>query len=265
MSLPGSCGGTRWRANGWIMQRRQDGDFVAAGALRRKSVGSTCPRRGMRIFILMLVRGRCRGSCRACGARAGSAGDGGGGHCAAAVQLCGGEPELRMGMDGEIAARPVAPTCGGGEGGGGDVGGVCDGGGGDGEAKMCRMLPEPVHRAIQFAAETLGRKPAAAIALEDLAGAGSVTAKHLCRLFREHVEMSPMGAVLALRLRHAVALMSRTDFKLERIARECGFATSFHFSRRFRDAYGKCRPARCGRICWRGGLCRRRGCCGGRR
>jgi len=100
-------------------------------------------------------------------------------------------------------------------------------------------VPEPVHRAIQFAAETLSKRPAASISLEQLASAGNVTSKHLCRLFREHVEITPMGAVLALRLRHAVALMARTDFKLERIAHECGFATSFHFSRRFRDMYGK--------------------------
>jgi AraC-like DNA-binding protein len=100
-------------------------------------------------------------------------------------------------------------------------------------------VPEPVHRAIQFAAEKLEKSPAAAIALEEMAEAGSVTAKHLCRLFRDHVDMTPMGAVLALRLRHAVALLARTDFKLERIAHECGFATSFHFSRRFRDMYGK--------------------------
>jgi AraC-like DNA-binding protein len=100
-------------------------------------------------------------------------------------------------------------------------------------------VPEPVHRSIQFAAQTLSKRPAASITLEQMAAAGNVTSKHLCRLFKEHVEITPMAAVLALRLRHAVALMARTDFKLERIAHECGFATSFHFSRRFRDMYGK--------------------------
>jgi AraC-like DNA-binding protein len=100
-------------------------------------------------------------------------------------------------------------------------------------------VPEPVHRSIQFVAQTLSKRPSASITLEQMAEAGSVTSKHLCRLFKEHVDITPMGAVLALRLRHAVALMARTDFKLERIAHECGFATSFHFSRRFRDMYGK--------------------------
>jgi AraC-like DNA-binding protein len=100
-------------------------------------------------------------------------------------------------------------------------------------------VPEPVHRAIQFVAETLARTPAASITLIDMAAAANVTSKHLCRLFREHVELTPMHAVLALRLRHALQLMARTDFKLERIAHECGFATAFHFSRRFRDVYGK--------------------------
>jgi AraC-like DNA-binding protein len=100
-------------------------------------------------------------------------------------------------------------------------------------------VPGPVHRSIQFAAQTLSKHPAASITLEQMAEAGNVTSKHLCRLFKEHVEITPMAAVLALRLRHAVALMARTDFKLERIAHECGFATSFHFSRRFRDMYGK--------------------------
>lgn len=98
--------------------------------------------------------------------------------------------------------------------------------------------PLAIDLALSYAAAKLTENPAAAIDLADLASAAHVSAKHLCRLFASRLQSSPMRVILALRLRHALQLLARTDLKIEVIGRQCGFASLYHFSRRCRDVYG---------------------------
>ncbi|CAN5520147.1 hypothetical protein BH10PLA1_BH10PLA1_07610 [soil metagenome] len=100
-------------------------------------------------------------------------------------------------------------------------------------------LPEPVERAWQFVQRELEQRPTEPITLDDLAGAAFVTREHLCRVFAESIGHSPMETVRLARLDRALDLLARSNYSIGQIAGLCGFASNFHFSRRFKDAYGK--------------------------
>jgi len=100
-------------------------------------------------------------------------------------------------------------------------------------------LPEPVELAWQFIQRQLDRDAAEPITLDDLAGAAFVTRGHLCRIFADAIGHSPMETVRLARLDRALDLLARSNFTIGQIAELCGFASNFHFSRRFKDAFGK--------------------------
>jgi AraC family transcriptional regulator len=97
---------------------------------------------------------------------------------------------------------------------------------------------EPVARSLRWAQRTLLSRPSAEISLLDMARAGGVSAKHLCRLFAAASGISPMHAVRLIRLEHAAALLARSNLSIKQVAERMGFANQFHFSRAFREAYG---------------------------
>lgn len=99
-------------------------------------------------------------------------------------------------------------------------------------------LPDAVERALAFLYGTLEANSAAPIVLEDLASAAAVTPEHLCRLFRRSLSRSPIETVWLARLDRALELVLRTNFTVAEIADACGFASPFHFSRRFKAAFG---------------------------
>ncbi len=100
-------------------------------------------------------------------------------------------------------------------------------------------LPEPVERTWMFIQQRLDAAPADAITLDDLAEASFVTKEHLCRVFSESTRRSPMETVRLARLDRAMDLLARSNYAIGQIAEMCGFASAFHFSRRFKDAYGQ--------------------------
>ena len=100
-------------------------------------------------------------------------------------------------------------------------------------------LPEAVDRALAHIRQKMEKDPAAPIALEDLADAAFVTPEHLCRLFRSATGKSPAETVRLARLDRAVTLLTRSNYSISEIADLCGFGSPFHFSRRFKDAFGQ--------------------------
>jgi len=100
-------------------------------------------------------------------------------------------------------------------------------------------LPDPVERAWQFVQQRLEAAPADPITLDDLAEASFVTKEHLCRVFTESIGRSPMETVRLARLDRAMDLIARSNYSVGQIAELCGFASAFHFSRRFKDAFGQ--------------------------
>jgi AraC-like DNA-binding protein len=100
-------------------------------------------------------------------------------------------------------------------------------------------LPEPVERTWAFIQKTLDQSPAHPLTLDDLADAGCVTKEHLCRLFGDATGRSPMETVRLARLDRALTLLARSNYSIGQIAELCGFASGFHFSRVFKEAYGR--------------------------
>src|SRR5687768_5541159 len=66
-----------------------------------------------------------------------------------------------------------------------------------------------------------------------------VSARHLERLFQNELGMSPSDFARKLRLKRAHELLVETAQPISEVALETGFADGSHFSRRFRDTYGK--------------------------
>jgi AraC-like DNA-binding protein len=100
-------------------------------------------------------------------------------------------------------------------------------------------LPEAVERAFVFVQQTLDRDPAAALTLNALAEAACVSPEHLCRMFKLATDHSPLETVRLARLDRAAVLLARSNYSISRVAELCGFSSPFHFSRRFREAFGK--------------------------
>jgi AraC family transcriptional regulator len=100
-------------------------------------------------------------------------------------------------------------------------------------------FPDPVERALTFIAAQLDKKPDAPLPLADIAGAACVTPEHLCRLFKTATGHSPSETVRLARLDRSVTLLCRSNFSVAEIAALCGFASPFHFSRRFKESFGQ--------------------------
>ena len=98
--------------------------------------------------------------------------------------------------------------------------------------------PPAVEAAAAYLAGRLDADPAAPLTLADIAGAAFVTPEHLCRLFQTTLGLGPMETVRLARLDRAATLLVRSNYSAGEIAAQCGFASPFHFSRRFKDAYG---------------------------
>lgn len=99
-------------------------------------------------------------------------------------------------------------------------------------------LPDAVERALAFMRATLDADPAASISLRQLAEAGCVSPEHLCRNFKSSTGRTPLETLRLARLDRAAVLLARSNYGVAEIARLCGFASEFHFSRRFKEAYG---------------------------
>jgi len=74
--------------------------------------------------------------------------------------------------------------------------------------------------------------------LTDLAGIAHVSEEHLRRLCRKELGRSPMQHVTFLRLQKARHLLATTEEKVESVATEVGFKSTFSFSNTFKSWIG---------------------------
>lgn len=101
-----------------------------------------------------------------------------------------------------------------------------------------QQFPEPVERAFDWLYARLDEDASTPISLDTLARVAYVSPEHLCRLFKTSTDRSPLEVVRLARLDRAALLLSRTNFSVGQIAHLTGFASPFHFSRAFKEAYG---------------------------
>lgn len=105
-------------------------------------------------------------------------------------------------------------------------------------ARASPMAPT-VRFTLDFVSRSLAQPSAHRLTLIELASRASVSPKHLCRLFQQSLSVSPMEAVRLMRLDQAMSLIQRSNLSIKEIAVRCGFASQYHFSRCFRQAYGR--------------------------
>jgi AraC family transcriptional regulator len=99
--------------------------------------------------------------------------------------------------------------------------------------------PPAVELVCAYIARCLDEDPAASLSLPALASVACLTPEHLCRLFKSSLGYGPAETVRLARLDRAATLLARSNYSIGEIAAQCGFASPFHFSRRFKDAYGQ--------------------------
>lgn len=103
-----------------------------------------------------------------------------------------------------------------------------------------RVLPAPVERSILHVSDLWSAGgPLRSPGLDELAAAAAVTPEHLCRLYRKEVGHGPLAALRLLRLSHGATLLARSNLTVAQVARAAGFASPYHFSRAFKDAFGR--------------------------
>lgn len=76
------------------------------------------------------------------------------------------------------------------------------------------------------------------LSLEELARLVRLSQRHLQRMFKVYLAVSPTHYYLALRLRRARDLLRTTDASVARVTAVCGFQSPCHFSKAYRAQFG---------------------------
>lgn len=99
--------------------------------------------------------------------------------------------------------------------------------------------PDPAREKVEKVVAFIQNEYRRPLNLDDLARAAGVSPQHLLRLFRQAGETTPLRLLYRLRLERAQELLQRTGLSIAEVSQSCGFESPFHFSRRFREAYGQ--------------------------
>lgn len=89
-------------------------------------------------------------------------------------------------------------------------------------------------RVEQFMLKQFGQT----LSLKEMAAAAGVSRQHLLKLFRNRHGISPTQYLYERRLGVAADQLLHTGLTIKEISERCGFANPFHFSRKFKLAYG---------------------------
>lgn len=76
------------------------------------------------------------------------------------------------------------------------------------------------------------------LSLDELARLAGLSQRHLQRMFRQALSMTPMNYYLNLRLKRARTLLLQTEMSIMSITVACGFQSSCHFSKSYRGLFG---------------------------
>lgn len=102
-------------------------------------------------------------------------------------------------------------------------------------ASQLQDLPPPLQRALKWLHHAFERP----FHLARLARYCGVSPAYLCRLFRHHLNTTPVGYLTHLRLNLAKRLLETTDLSLADIAFLVGYHHPTYFIRQFRRLYGQ--------------------------
>jgi AraC-like DNA-binding protein/quercetin dioxygenase-like cupin family protein len=97
------------------------------------------------------------------------------------------------------------------------------------------LVPDDLRRVLQYVDQELHRQ----LTIGELAGVAGCGVATLTRRFRRHLDTSPMGWVAARRIARAQELLRTTGLTVGQVARRCGVADPYYFSRLFRQHVGQ--------------------------
>jgi AraC family transcriptional regulator of arabinose operon len=87
------------------------------------------------------------------------------------------------------------------------------------------------------------------VSLNRLALVASVTPEHLIRLFNKHLGVTPIQYLWQHRIDRGLHLLRNTGLSVGEIAEQCGFKTSYHFTRSIKQATGRA-PTEIRKLSW---------------
>jgi len=99
-------------------------------------------------------------------------------------------------------------------------------------------LPAALPASVEDARLFVHRNIESDIDLAAISAAANVSSEHLVRLFREHMDTTPMRYLWDRRVTHGIELLTSSGLSVGSIAASSGFKTSFHFSRKVKEATG---------------------------
>ena len=94
-------------------------------------------------------------------------------------------------------------------------------------------------QALARAEQFISKQSGECLSLSDMSVAAGVSRQHLLKLFRNHYGTSPTRYLYERRLGVAADQLMHTGLSIKEIAEKSGFANEFHFSRKFKQAYGE--------------------------
>lgn len=97
-----------------------------------------------------------------------------------------------------------------------------------------RRLPLRLRRALTW----VMADPSRPISMTDLSAVADCSPATVTRLFREHLDISPMAWVLTVRVSAAKRLLTTTRDSIQQVAHRVGFDDGYYFSRRFHQQTG---------------------------
>ena len=106
-------------------------------------------------------------------------------------------------------------------------------------AEMLDAGPPLRPRTVERVLDLIAADPSAPLGLADLASHAGVSARRLQQAFVEHVGVSPMAHLRAVRLERAHRDLRDTDLPVAAIAVRWGFNNPGRFAAAYRAAYGE--------------------------
>ncbi|MEV0585357.1 AraC family transcriptional regulator [Nonomuraea sp. NPDC050310] len=97
------------------------------------------------------------------------------------------------------------------------------------------LVPDDLRRVLQYIDQELHHQ----LTIGELASVAGCGVATLARRFREHLGTSPMGWVAGRRIAQAQELLRTTGLTVGQVARRCGVADPYYFSRLFRRHVGQ--------------------------
>ena len=94
------------------------------------------------------------------------------------------------------------------------------------------------HKALVEVAALMESNIEEPLSLVELANLAGLSQRHLQRMFRHALGMSPMSYYLNLRLKRARTLLLQTEMSVMNITVACGFQSGCHFSKSYRAQFG---------------------------